>query len=345
MVTFLNIDHFILAFRKHSIRYNIGFKTSSFTDAGEPNANGAIEYDVANAYIALDKNTDVTTTMSRADDLTLSWADSKRKSVTSYDKSVPAHITMSDKITNLSPIYLSALGQANDELSLILSMSCSPAQIANIHLAGSKAQCDANQLNDMSETECACCMLDDEYNALGKPTNFVSCNSHLDDEGPVLSTLSLLAYYDGGVAIKSKGEPKYDGTGNFNETIHKQDKIYTPLIQSHTVNDLLFGYPSAYIGKAIPNLYIALGEKVMKDAGITSPTKKQIATEMLTGSMDDDLPFQLGNMAAYTKDVGAVSYVNHRSISYSKLFANHIFFFSNHRFVSPHVLALVPLIH
>lgn len=292
--------------KKHSVKYKIGFKTSSFTDAGEPNPNGAVEYDVANSYVVLDKNTDLTTTMSRGDDLTLSWADSKRKSVTSYDKSLPTHISMSDVITNLSPIYLSALGQANDELSLILSMSCSPAQVANIHLAGSKAQCSATQLNDMSETECACCMLEDEYNALGKPADFVSCNSHLDDEGSVLSTLSLLAYYDGGVAVKSKGEPKYDGTGNFNETIHKQDKIYTPLIQSHTVNDLLFGYPSAYIGKAVPNLYVALGEKVMKDAGIANPTKAQIATEMLTGSMDDDLPFKLGNMAAYTKDVGAV---------------------------------------
>lgn len=292
--------------KKHSVKYNVGFKTSTFTNAGEPSPNGAIEYDVAHAFVALDKNTDVTTTMSRADDLTLSWADSKRKSVSSYDKALPAHISMSDKITNLSPIYLSAIGQANDELSLILSMSCSPAQVANIHLAGSKPQCNANQLNDMSATECACCMLEDEYNALGKPADFVSCNNHLDDEGAVLSTLSLLAHYDGGIAIKNKGEAKYDGSGNFNETIHKQDKIYTPLIQSHTVNDLLFGYPSAYVGKVVPNLYVSLGEKVMKDAGITSPTKTQIATEMLTGSMDDELPFQLGNMAAYTKDVGAV---------------------------------------
>lgn len=292
--------------KKHSIKNNIGFKVSTLTDAGEPEVNGAIEYDEADAYIVLDKNTDVTSTMARADDLTLSWASSQRKTVTSYDKSMSSHLSMSDEITNLSPVYLSALGEANDELSLILSMSCTPAQVANIPLAGSKGQCDANQLNDMSVTDCACCMLHDEYEALGSPADFVSCNAHLDDEGPVLSTLSLLAYYDGGVAIKDAGEPKYDGSGNFAQTVYKQDKIYTPLIQSHTVNDLLFGYPSAYIGKAIPNLYFAKGKKIMQDAGIANPTNAQIATEMLTGSMDDELPFQLGNMAAYTKDVGAV---------------------------------------
>jgi hypothetical protein len=303
----ISFHHVFFKFRKHSIKHNIGFKVSSLTEAGEPDVNGAIEYDVADAYVVLDKNTDVTTTMARGADLTLSWANSQRKSVTSYDKSIPTHLSMSDKITNLSPVYLSALGEANDELSFVLAMSCTPAQVANVPIADVKGQCNMSQLNDMTQSDCACCMLQDEYEAMGSPTAFTSCNSHLNDEGPIMSTLSLLAYYDGGVAVKDKGDSKYDGSGNFVETIHKQDKIYSPLIQSHTVNDLLFGYPSAYIGKAVPSLYFSKGEKIMKDAGIANPTKAQVATEMLTGAMDDDLPFKLGNMASYTKDIGAVS--------------------------------------
>lgn len=293
--------------KKHSVKYNIAFKASSLTDAGEPNENGAIEYDVADAYIPLDKNTDVASTMTRGDDLSLSWSDSDRQALTSYDKALPTHLSMSDEITNLSPVYLSALGEANDEFMMILSMACTPDQIKNIHKANSKSQCTSSQLNKMDESDCACCMLHDEYEAKGGASSgYVSCNSHLDDEGSVLSTLSFLAYLDGGIAIKEKDDPKYYGSGKFTETKHKQDKIYTPILQKHTINDLLFGYPSAFIGKAVPNMYLGEGEKIMKDSGISNPTRKQIGTEMLTGNMDDDLPFKIGNLASYTKDVGDV---------------------------------------
>lgn len=294
--------------KKYDVKYGVGFKTSSLTDAGEPSVNGAVEYDVANAYVVLDKNTDVTTTMSRDADLKLSWADSKRKTLASYDKSFPTHLSMSDKMTNLAPAYLSALGEINDEFSLVLTMSCTPDQVANIHDANNKGQCSSSQLNNMTESKCACCMLQDEYDARSKPSDFDSCNDYLDDEGGAMSLLSLLAYFDGGVVIKEKGDDKYDGSGKFNKTAYDQDKIYTPLIQSHTVNDLLFGYPSAYIGKVLPNVYFAQGEKIMKDAGVKNPTTKQTATEMLTGEMDDKLPFKFTDMAAYTKDVGAVCY-------------------------------------
>ena len=305
--TLFNLPHF----RKHSIKYNIAFKESALTDAGEPNENGAIEYDVADAYIPLDKNVDVTSTMTRSDDLSLSWSDSDRKSLASYEKVVPSHLSMSDNITNISPAYLSLLGEANDEFMMILSMSCTPDQIKNIHDANSRSQCTSSQLNKMSESECTCCMLHDEYEAKGGvASGFTSCSSYLKDDGNVMSTLSFLAHIDGGIAIKEKGDPKYFGSGNFTETKHKQDKIFTPIIQKHTVNDLLFGYPSAFIGKAVPNMYFAEGEKIMKDSGITNPSKKQIGTEMLTGNMDDKLPFKIGNLASYTKDVGAVSHLN-----------------------------------
>ena len=99
------------------------------TNAGEPNENGAIEFDLADTYIPLDKNTDVLSTMDRADDLSLSWSDSKRKTLTSYEKEMPTHLGMSDYITNLSPVYLSTLGEANDEFMMILSMTCTPVSL------------------------------------------------------------------------------------------------------------------------------------------------------------------------------------------------------------------------
>lgn len=286
----------------------MSFKSSSLTDAGEPKVDGAIEYEVANAYIGLEKNTDLTSSLSRSSsDLSVSSTSTKKK-VGTYEKLMPDHLSMSDTVSNLSPSYLSTLGQANDEFSLVLSLVCTSAQIANIPLAESKAQCTALELNDMDKSECSCCMLNDAYKANGSPASYTNCNTLVDDEGPIMSTLSLLAYYDGGVPVKSKGEKKYDGSSNlFNETLFKQNKIYSPLIQKHTVNDLLFGYPSAFIGKVVPNLFMSLTHDKMQQAGIADITRVKVATEILSGSMDEDIGFKLGNIAAYTKDVGAVS--------------------------------------
>ena len=231
-----------------------------------------------------------------------------KKNVGTYEKVMPDHLSMSDTVTNLSPVYLSTLGLANDEFSLMLSLACTPSQIANIPFAASKAQCNALELNDMDKSDCSCCMLNDSYEANGSPVNSINCNTLLDDEGTIMSTLSLLAYYDGGIPVKSKGEMKYDGSSHvFNETLFKQDTIYSPLIQKHIINDLLFGYPSAFVGKVIPTLFMSLAHDIMKQAGIADITGDKVATEILNGNMDDDIGFKLGNIAAYTKDVGAVS--------------------------------------
>ena len=227
-------------------------------------------------------------------------------------------MSMSDTITNISPTYLSTLGLANDEFALVLSMVCTPSQIANIHLAHSKAQCTASELNDMTQSECSCCMLDDTYKASGSPTNATSCNLFLDDESHIMSTLSLLSYYDGGVPVKKKGEKKFDGSSTvFNETLFKQETIYSPLIQQHTVNDLLFGYPSAFVGKVVPNLFMSSTHEKMVKAGIPNITQAQVAKEILNGNMDDDIGFKLGNIAAYTKDVGAVSGIRLSALPFS----------------------------
>ena len=52
---------------------------------------------------------------------------------------------------------------------------------------------------------------------------------------------------------------------------------------------------------------MSLTHDKMQQAGIADITRVKVATEILSGSMDEDIGFKLGNIAAYTKDVGAVS--------------------------------------
>ena len=295
--------------RKFSIKYNIGFKSSTLSNNANANNEGSIEYDVANAYITLDKNTDVTTTLGRNEnDLSLVWDDSKRKSLSGFEKAMPDHLSMSDKITNLSPIYLSVLGQVNDEFSMVLSLSCTQAQITNIPSASSKSQCNSTQINDMNEKDCTCCMLGDEFLARGNPVEYKSCETFFDDAGHVMSSLSLLAYYDGGIAVKKDGESKYDNSGDvFNETHFKQKSFYSALIQTHSVNELMFGYSSAFIGNIIPRLYMGHVKKKIEESGSGNLSTSQVAAQILTGKQDNNIPFKLGNVAEYTKHVGSVS--------------------------------------
>lgn len=277
------------------------------TESATPLADGAIEYNVADMYIPLDRNMDVKSTEITRDasDLSLSWSSSTRNTVASYDKMMPSHLSMKDKITNLSPMYQSLLGEVNDEYTLVLSTVCSPKQVQNIFSANTIAQCLESELKDIEVENCSCCMLRDMYVSEGEPAGVQVCDELLMESGDIMSGLSLLAYYDSGVVVKEAGEKMFSGDGNFVETSHKQTEIYSPVIQSHTVDELMFGYPSAYMGKVIPNLYFAQAHKVMKDNGVNNPA--EAAAELLTGGMDGALPIELGDIAAYTKNVGSVS--------------------------------------
>mmetsp|Transcript_10984 Transcript_10984/g.20517 ORF Transcript_10984/g.20517 Transcript_10984/m.20517 type:complete len:963 (+) Transcript_10984:178-3066(+) len=291
--------------KKHAVKYAVEFKASGLT-RDSTNNKASIEYNEANLYIPMDINVDVKkTNMTRGSDLKLNWSNGERQNVASYEKKMPAHLSMTDRITNISPIYQSVIGEANDEFSLILSMVCTPSQINNIFAADTKPQCTNTELNDMEKADCSCCMLKEMYDGMQVSINATVCETFLDESSQIISDLSLLAYYDGGVQVKQAGEKKYSGTGeDFGETLYNQTAIYSPIIQSHTVNDMLFGYPSAYVGKIVPRIYLAQAIKIMKDNGINSRT--QAAKELLTGNMDDLLPFKLGDISLYTKKVGSV---------------------------------------
>jgi len=323
--------------RKHTIKYGVTFKTSALT-ADTTNAKAAIEFNEADLYIPLDKNTDVKRTkMTRGDDLSLTWSAGEIEDVASYEKTMLSHLSMNDEITNLSPIYQSIIGEANDELSLILSMVCTPKQIENIFDADTKAQCTNIELNDMEKEDCSCCMMRDMH--VAQP-GVIVCDSVLKDSDKLVSDLSLLAYYDGGVAIKQAGETEYTGNGLFVETMHKQKTIYSPVVQTHTVNESLFGHPSAYIGKVIPTMYFAQALKIMKDKGFNS--RSDTAKEILIGSMDDSLPIKIGDVALYTKNVGTVSKDHAFCLQlYSSSISGPNSSFCFHRFVLTHARILI----
>jgi hypothetical protein len=295
--------------QKHTVAYDVTQSPSPLTDASDPDPKGSLKYSTANAYLVLDRDVTATSTLKRNADLTVTTSSDSKITLPVVKKALADHLSMNDHVTNFSPEYISFLGAMNDEVNLMLSLYCTSAQIGNTGVAG-KAQCTGEEFGDIS-ANCACCMLDDEYqletsrSSTGSSPNYVNCNSLFDDEGPVISTLSLLASYDGGVAIKAAGETKYDGSGsNFASTMFGQTEIHTALIQSHTVNDLMFGYPSAYLGRIAYQAQLSQAQ----EAAPLSSTKAEVSKLMLTGAMDSDLSFKLGDVAGYTSDVGKVCF-------------------------------------
>ena len=297
------------ASQKYSVAYDVVQAPTSLTDADTPDAKGALEYSQANAYLVLDQDVTATSSLKREADLSISEGD--KATLATAKRSLASHLSMSDRIVNFSPDYLSLLGAMNDEVTLILSMQCTSDQIANIGDAA-KGQCTAGEMGDVAATGCACCMTNDDYvlatsRNTGTPPPYTNCNSFFDDEGPVLSKLSLLASHDGGVAVKSAGEKKYDGSGDiFAKTLHGQTEIHTALLQSHTVNDLMFGYPSAYLGAVAYRAQIEQARRALP----SDLSDTDIAVQMLTGQADADLEFRLGDMAAYTAKVGSVCFAS-----------------------------------
>jgi hypothetical protein len=294
-----------LARRRHSVAYDVSQTPSSLTDASDPHPKGSLKYSIANAYLVLDKDITATSNLKRETDLSISTAESK-VTLPAIARELASDLSMNDSVTNFSPDYLSFLGAMNDEVNMIFSIHCTTEQIANI--GGGKAQCSGAELGDIS-ADCACCMLDDEYQLAaqraidGSPPPFTNCNSYFNDEGPAISILSRLASLDGGVSIKVAGEKKYDGSGdNFASTLYGETEIHTALMQSHTINDLMFGHPSAYLGRVA---YLAQRLQAKEDSP-ASFTMTDVSRAMLTGAMDDDLSFKLGNVASYTSDVGKV---------------------------------------
>ena len=165
------------------------------TTASQPDPKGALEYSTANAYLVLDKDVKATSNLKRNADFSLSVAESK--ATLSAKRVLANHLSMTDIVTNFSPDYLSFLGAMNDEVNMILSLECTGQQIANIGVGG-KNQCTVNELGDASATNCACCMMDDAFTLAtsrnaGVPPAFTNCNSYFNDEGTIMSKLSLLA--------------------------------------------------------------------------------------------------------------------------------------------------------
>ena len=277
--------------QKHTVAYDVSQSPSPLTDASDPDPNGSLRYSTANAYLVLDREVTATSNLKRNGDLTVTTSSDRKVTMPAIERALAEHLSMNDLVTNFSPDYISFLGAMNDEVTMMLSLMCTSAQIDNIGDAA-KLQCGGDEFGDIS-ANCACCMLDDQYELEtsrsndGSSPSYMKCSSVFEEGGQLISTLSQLASYDGGVT-----------------TTYGQTEIHTALIQSHTVNDLMFGYPSAYLGRVAFQAQLSDAQ----EAAPLSSTKAEVSKLMLTGEMDDNLSFKLGDIASYTSDVGKVCF-------------------------------------
>mmetsp|Transcript_51125 Transcript_51125/g.61534 ORF Transcript_51125/g.61534 Transcript_51125/m.61534 type:complete len:962 (+) Transcript_51125:125-3010(+) len=291
--------------RKFDVSYDISLASSRYSE----NPTGAIEFSSVSTVVVLDKDTQVTSTLSQDNaDNSLLWSSDARTALPKMTSQLPSHISMSDKIMNLSPSYISLLGDHKSELSMVLSFTCSPNQIENIASAKEKKQCTEDELLDSSKNDCACCMQDEMFKLLteidGAAPAYVNCNDILDETNDTMSFFSLMATYDGGVPVKDKGDGKLNGSGEtFTKTAHGQEQFNTPLIQAHSINDVMFGYPSALMGKLVPKKTIYPAFDAMIAAG-DDVKITEIAAKALKGELDNTLATHIGNLAKYTSDVG-----------------------------------------
>ena len=179
--------------KQYQVNFDVGFKPSTLTASLNLNTNGTIVYKVANAYVALDADADLSSSLVKNKNATLSLSETAKKSLGVQGKMMPSFLSMSDSIT-------------------------SGAQ-----------QCGPTQMLDPEEGACACCLLSVTYDlvALADPNlMYTKCNDLLQEINPVMSTLSLLASHDGGVVIKSAGNPAFDGSGaSFAQTLYGQTEF------------------------------------------------------------------------------------------------------------------------
>ena len=85
-----------------------------------------------------------------------------------------------------------------------------------------------------------------------------SCNAFLSEDSSFVSLVSMLNDIDGGIAVKSSGDAARTDTGLFQATAFGNPNLHTGLIQTHSANDNLYGYPSALLGLLLPSVILGL---------------------------------------------------------------------------------------
>ncbi|GMH67741.1 hypothetical protein TrRE_jg4826 [Triparma retinervis] len=110
-----------------------------------------------------------------------------------------------------------------------------------------------------------------------------SCSAFLSEDSKFVGLVSMLNDIDGGVAVKKAGDAARTASGQFAGTAFLNPYLHSGLIQTHSANDQLYGYPSALLGLLVPT-----------------------AIKGLTGQDDATKKANMTDLAAYTKDFNSV---------------------------------------
>ena len=77
------------------------------------------------------------------------------------------------------------------------------------------------------------------------------CASFTGEDSKVMGLVNLLSQIDGGTVVKKMGDKAHNVAGGmFTVTAFNEPRFYAPLIQTHSANDIFYGYPSAIVGTA-----------------------------------------------------------------------------------------------
>lgn len=139
---------------------------------------------------------------------------------------------INDKVYAPNVPYLALFSNAQNEGSLLLSMTCSATQIGLMRSnPNSQPFCAPNQLNNPAAT-CVCCSP-----ATPTPSGAIPCSSLLTQTTRPAGVVSWLAKYDNTLKLRNAAT----GFAFANE-------VYTPLVRQISVSEVVFGTVSSLLG-------------------------------------------------------------------------------------------------
>lgn len=147
------------------------------------------------------------------------------------DKSCPECDILSPLYVPNVP-YLALFSNAQNEASLMLSLTCSAKQIKNISSPGtSPTYCLPAQYN--TAANCICCS--------ANPSSPYTCNNIISPTSRVGGLISWLAQYDNGFKVNSNINTGSTG-------FRLATGVYTPLIRKLVVSEVIYGTVSSLVG-------------------------------------------------------------------------------------------------
>lgn len=148
------------------------------------------------------------------------------------EKTSAEGLNLDNKIYVPNAPYLGLFSTAQNEGSLVLTMTCSTTQIAAMQNKSLTTYCTAATL--ATNPKCKCC----STTTTGVPAGTLQCKNLLLSSGKPAQIISWLAKFDNGIKLSGKASPNFlFSTGT-----------YTPLIKHVSVSEMSFGTTSSLLG-------------------------------------------------------------------------------------------------